>query len=118
MGYVFGDLRNQNVLFDEDSKVKLIDFDWAGRYDMNICDGLLPADLQKMINENKKDIKPADHYVCYPLSMNVSGGDTRWAEDVRQLEPIRPQHDWNMLAKLHLYVLLLIKIIQCVHCQR
>jgi hypothetical protein len=30
-GYVFGDLRAQNVLFDEDGKVKFIDFDECSR---------------------------------------------------------------------------------------
>ena len=34
-GYVFGDLRSQNVLFDEDDKIKFINFDWSGRYDTN-----------------------------------------------------------------------------------
>ncbi|KAI9431857.1 hypothetical protein H4582DRAFT_2198395, partial [Lactarius indigo] len=29
-GYVFGDLRKQNILFDADGKVKLIDFNWCG----------------------------------------------------------------------------------------
>ena len=33
-GYVFGDLRGQNILCDADAdgKVKLIDFNWCGRY--------------------------------------------------------------------------------------
>ncbi|KAF8873899.1 hypothetical protein BD779DRAFT_1568628 [Infundibulicybe gibba] len=30
-GYVFGDLREPNVLFDGNGRAKLIDFDWAGR---------------------------------------------------------------------------------------
>ena len=29
-GYVFGDLRKQNILFDADGKVKFIDFNWCG----------------------------------------------------------------------------------------
>jgi serine/threonine protein kinase len=37
-GYIFGDLRKQNILFDADGKAKLIDFNWCGRYDMNIRD--------------------------------------------------------------------------------
>lgn len=42
-GCVFGDLRKQNM----------------------------PLDLQKMINENVKDI--VNHYVCYLLNLNLSG---------------------------------------------
>ena len=49
-GYVFGDLRTQNVLFDEDGKVKFIDFDLSGRYDMNVRDNSLPTDFQKRID--------------------------------------------------------------------
>ena len=44
-GYVFGDLRKPNILFDVDKKLKLIDFDWAG------CQGAAhyPLDLSKGI---------------------------------------------------------------------
>ena len=30
-GYVYGDLRGQNIMVTNEGKVKLIDFDWAGR---------------------------------------------------------------------------------------
>ncbi|KAK0207037.1 hypothetical protein DFS33DRAFT_638382 [Desarmillaria ectypa] len=30
-GFVFGDLRRQNIMVTQDDKVKLIDFDWAGK---------------------------------------------------------------------------------------
>jgi hypothetical protein len=33
-GFVFGDLRMPNVLVDKSRKVKLVDFDWAGCYDV------------------------------------------------------------------------------------
>lgn len=33
-GWVFGDLRHPNVLFDKEGKVKIIDFNWMGRWDM------------------------------------------------------------------------------------
>jgi hypothetical protein len=98
-GYVFGDLREQNILFDEENKVKFIDFDWCGRYDINICDNSsLPSDLQKKISDNKKSIEPVSHYVCYPLNLSKVQG--QWVEGVKDLEPIRPKHDWAMLAKL------------------
>ena len=45
-GYVFGDLRKQNILFDADGKVKLIDFNWCGRYDVNIRDEKPPGKVQ------------------------------------------------------------------------
>jgi hypothetical protein len=35
-GYVVGDLREPNILFDADGKVKFIDFDWCGRYDRTV----------------------------------------------------------------------------------
>ena len=93
-GYIFGDLRSQNVLFDEDGKVKFIDFDWSGRYDMNLRDESLTADLQKRINDGKKHVQLVDHYVCYPLNLS---SNIHWAPDARDLEPIRPEHDWFML---------------------
>ncbi|KAF7771664.1 hypothetical protein Agabi119p4_5975 [Agaricus bisporus var. burnettii] len=44
-GYVFGDLREPNVMFDANEEVKLIDFDWAGRYDIK---GLSPVEQDDM----------------------------------------------------------------------
>ncbi|KAH9008852.1 hypothetical protein EDB83DRAFT_2585034, partial [Lactarius deliciosus] len=68
-GYVFGDLRKPNILFDAYGKVKLIDFDWYGRYDMNIHDEYLPYDLQNQIDKNKARVQVGDGpYACYPLS--------------------------------------------------
>jgi len=92
--YVFGDLRAQNVFFDEGGKIKFIDFDWSGRYDMNVRDNSLPAALQKSIDDEKKHVKSVDHYVCYPLNLS---SNIHWAPDARDLEPIRPGHDWFML---------------------
>jgi serine/threonine protein kinase len=82
-GYVFGDLRAQNVLFDEGGKVKFIDFDWSGRYDMNIRDKSLPAALQKSIDDEKNHVKSVDHYVCYPLNLSSK---IHWAPDARDLD--------------------------------
>lgn len=94
-GYDFGDLRAQNILFDEDGKVKFIDFDWSGRYDTNVRDNSLPADLQKRIDDEKKNVKLVDHYVCYPLNLS---SNIHWAPGARDLEPIRPGYDSFMLA--------------------
>ena len=101
-GYVFGDLRGQNILFDADAdgKVKLIDFNWCGRYDMKICDEGLPNGLvQNEIDKNMSRIQVGDGpYVYYPLLMSIM--DNMWAAGMEPLEQIRPEHDWIMLGKL------------------
>src|SRR6201999_1985851 len=35
-GYVFGDLREQNVMVDRNDKVKLIDLDWCAQHDEGV----------------------------------------------------------------------------------
>ena len=98
-GYVFGDLRKQNILFDADGKVKLIDFNWCGRYDMNIRDEKLPNDLQNQIDKNMNRVQVREGpYATYPLSMSTLEGI--WAPGMEPLAQIRPQHDWMMLDKL------------------
>ena len=94
-GYVFGDLREYNILFDKDGKVKLIDLDRAGRYDMKQKDTFLPPDLEQKIHNNIGRVQGSTltKFVRYPFSLSP---DISWAEGV----PIRPQHDWEMLRKL------------------
>lgn len=72
-GYVFGDLRPSNVLFDVNRKVKFINFDWCGRYDMKIRDENLPDGLQEQT-------------ICGP--------------GMESLRQIRPKHDWMMFERL------------------
>ena len=100
-GYVFGDLRHQNILFDEKYKVKLIDFDWAGPFDMKLRDTSLPAGLQEKIDDSQKTRCdwPEGNYVHYPLNLSKS---VPWTDGIEDLEPIRPAHDWDMLNKLNL----------------
>jgi serine/threonine protein kinase len=98
-GYVFGDLRCVSVLFDEDKKLKLIDFDWAGPFDMTITDAGLPVELQKKIEDSRKTRadRPAGDYVRYPLDVSKSAP---WAQGrFRTTDPtwIRPVHDWEMI---------------------
>jgi hypothetical protein len=93
-GYVFGDLRLPNVLFDQDGKVKLIDFNWCGRYDtkdtVNDMGGLeVNVDLAKAGD---------GPYAHYPLGMSKIEG--MWAPGMEPLTPIRPQHDKSMMNKL------------------
>jgi len=98
-GYVFGDLRKQNILFDADGKVKFIDFNWCGRYNMNIRDEKLPNDLQNQIDKNMNRVQVEDGpYAYYPLSMSTLEG--MWAPGMEPLAQIRPRHDWMMLDKL------------------
>ncbi|KAH9011178.1 hypothetical protein EDB83DRAFT_372957 [Lactarius deliciosus] len=98
-GYVFGDLRQQNILFDADGTVKLIDFNWCGRYDMNTADENLPDEVQKHIEQNKKHVQGGDgSYAHYPLSMSTLEG--MWAPGMLYPAPIRPIHDWMMFERL------------------
>lgn len=101
-GYVFGDLREPNVLFDaNDGEVKLIDFDWCGRYNMKIRDENLPDGLQNQIDKNTDRVQVGDDdgpYACYPLSMSTIEG--MWAPGMKPLAQIRPEHDWMMFDKI------------------
>ena len=98
-GYVFGDLREYNILFDKDGKVKLIDLDWAGRYGMKQKDTFFPPDPEQKIHDNIGRVQGSTltEFVWYPFSLSP---DISWAEGVEALEPIRPQHDWKILHKL------------------
>ncbi|KAI9437469.1 hypothetical protein H4582DRAFT_278628 [Lactarius indigo] len=99
-GYVFGDLRKPNILFDADGKVKLIDFDWCGRYNMEDVENL-PEDVLKHIDQNKMHVQAGDEsndYAHYPLSMSTVEG--MWALGMEPLAPIRPMHDRMMFQKL------------------
>lgn len=98
-GYVFGDLQRQNILFDEKKKIKLIDFDWAGPFDMKICDTSLPAGLQNKIDDRQKTKCDGSdgRYVHYPLNLSKS---MPWTDSIVDLKPIQPAHDWDMLNKL------------------
>ena len=100
-GYVFGDLREPNILFDTDHKIKLIDFNWCGRYDpdMEILDSAIPADVRKIVDENKSSFPklPLNEYAHYPSNLSTS---IEWPADVGCLKSIRPQHDWLMWNKI------------------
>ena len=101
-GYVFGDLRQPNIILDQADKIQLIDFDWAGRYDMTIHDSvpddileLIPADILEATGDvhAQTDIT----FAHYPLNLSKHLFSSTGAGD---LEPIRPIHDWRMLNKL------------------
>ncbi|KAF8871583.1 hypothetical protein BD779DRAFT_1652902 [Infundibulicybe gibba] len=90
-GYVLGDLRRQNVLFNKQGKVKIIDLDWSGRYDRTNRDG------PPVVGDTPD--KKGHSYVCYPLNLSKS---IKWAPGVKDLAPIRPEHDVFMLSAMNL----------------
>ena len=98
-------------------KVKLIDFNWAGRYDPGIRDqgDIVPGDVQRQIDEFAAKAKatprrsgdqgggdgdPApviEGYAHYPYNINSA---IEWHTDAGPMKPIRPEHDWFMFGKL------------------
>ena len=90
-GFVFGDLRTPNVLFDDDKNVKFIDFDWAGRYDQNVAD----EELSGRELSSQEGPYPVARY---PLALSKS---VDWALPAEKLELrfIRPSHDLEMIQK-------------------
>jgi serine/threonine protein kinase len=101
-GYVFGDLRQPNIILNQANKIQLIDFDWAGRYDMTIQDSI-PDDLQELIPAdileptNVIQAQTDTTFAHYPLNLSKTLFSSTGAGD---LQPIRPIHDWRMLNKL------------------
>lgn len=100
-GYVFGDLRKPNVILDQSGQVQLIDFDWAGRYDVTVEDELLNTDAPGLIPDDvlkafRNGQNPVDNvgFAVYPLALSKLVFTNTGADD---LIPIRPAHDWRML---------------------
>ena len=92
-GYVIGDLRPPNILFDANGQVKFIDFDWCGRYDRDP-----QAELQEQIENMDRAQVGDETYAYYPLTMSREEG--MWTADMKPLRQIRPKHDWGMFEKL------------------
>ncbi|KIM42779.1 hypothetical protein M413DRAFT_26774 [Hebeloma cylindrosporum] len=83
-GYVFGDLRSSNVLFDmSNKKVKFVHFDWSGRYHRGEPESESSSDMEQ--------------YAHYPLNLSMR---ILWPEGVEVLAPIRPAHDLAMLNRI------------------
>lgn len=85
-GYVFGDLRTPNVLFDRHGKVKLIDFDWSGTYSRETPDIVPPTVFQI---ESK--------YARYPVHLSPT---IKWPQGAGECLAIRPEHDIEMLKNM------------------
>lgn len=84
-GFVFGDLRPPNILFDVNDKVKFIDFDWAGLYNKTAED--MAATLPQA---DKK-------YAHYPLGLSRN---IDWPQGAGDYLAIQPAHDMEMLKKM------------------
>ena len=100
-GYVFGDLRESNILSDEEGRVLLIDFNWCGRYNTRMLEGI-PEGPKKQIEQGLAKIQDiegnGEEYVKYPLS--ISEVQEIWVDGVEPLKEILPKHDWAMKNKL------------------
>jgi hypothetical protein len=101
-GYVFGDLRGPNIMFDTEKNVKFIDFDWAGRYDVQDLspeqqDGAKKTWARLADAERSAAEEPVE-FAKYPIGISSA---IPWAEGVGPWLPILPDHDNKMLAKLH-----------------
>jgi len=101
-GYVFGNLRQPNIILNEEQKVQLIDFDWAGQYDMsnqcNIPDnirGLISPNILKAANIIQSQTDTT--FARYPLNLSKKLFSSIGAKG---LQPILPVHDWEMLNNL------------------
>jgi len=101
-GYVFGDMRQSNIILNEAGKIQLINFDWAGRYDISIQDSI-PDDIQGLIPADALEPTNVIHpqtdatFAHYPLNQSKTLFSSIGAG---ALQPIRPIHDWRMLSKL------------------
>ena len=80
-GYVFGDLREPNVLFDARNNIELIDFSWCGRYDVEMTKNsedylTIPLEFQRSIEEKKGTIPKIStlslkEYAHYPDDLST-----------------------------------------------
>ncbi|EKM78947.1 hypothetical protein AGABI1DRAFT_114479 [Agaricus bisporus var. burnettii JB137-S8] len=113
-GYVFGDLREPNVMFDANDEVKLIDFDWAGRYDIKDLSPAQQADIKKTWARLADTLKPTAEeqievdeklddfadtpFALYPISISPT---LPWPDGAAPRFPILPAHDITMLENLY-----------------
>jgi hypothetical protein len=98
-GYVFGDLRQPNILFDKDKKVKLIDFDWSGRFNTEDSENLVDGPQEQIDGNMDRAEVGGRSYAHYPLGMSTD--QDMWVDGMEPLTPIRPKHDRGMLDMLH-----------------
>jgi hypothetical protein len=101
-GYVFGDLRGPNIMFDTKKNVKFIDFDWPGRYDVQDLSPEQQDGAKKtwgrLADAERSAAEEPVEFATYPIGISSA---IPWAEGVGPWLPILPDHDNEMLAKLH-----------------
>jgi hypothetical protein len=96
------------VIFSQ-GKVKLIDFDWAGQYDVaaldepSACKHVPDEVREAMVKLHEDGVaskatapKDRNKYPTYPFDISARPV-IRWPEGAEPCEPIRPCHDWGML---------------------
>ncbi|PFH51597.1 hypothetical protein AMATHDRAFT_46945 [Amanita thiersii Skay4041] len=88
-GYVLGDFREPNALFTSDGKLKLIDFDWAGRYKRDVQG-------HAASHTNTEDVFDSE-YAHYPPGLSTT---IKWAKGVMDFVTILPEHDKEMMKIL------------------
>ncbi|KAF8637236.1 hypothetical protein AX17_002967 [Amanita inopinata Kibby_2008] len=89
-GFVLGDLRRDNILFDKTGKARFIDFDWAGPYRRD--------DQGNAIPDDGAGREVDAEYAHYPLALSA---DIKWPEGATDLVPILPEHDRKMLNLMY-----------------
>ncbi len=78
-GYAFGDLREPNILFGGDLKVKLIDFNWSGRYEMKTVEEKQPEVVEKMKNtDGMEDGEGGTHIIRWRCRRDRKCGRKGW----------------------------------------
>ena len=91
-GFVFGDLRPPNILFDG-QHINLIDFDWTGYFnprDAEIDDNSEGVPL--LVQEKIKSLRPRTEIAQFPYNVLSK----LFGEERLRLKPILPRHDWKM----------------------
>jgi len=96
-GFVFGDLRAPNIIFDGKG-VKLIDFDWGGRFNPEQAkrnlQGVPLLVQEKLMSPTLSDLANTE-FARYPINI---------CKDLfheEALAPILPSHDWKMWRMLY-----------------
>lgn len=96
-GFVFGDLRRPNILFNGEC-VKLINFDWAGHFNPEQAKSNLSG-VPLLIWEEIMDATWPDlvntEFARYPINI------TSHFFPEECLAPILPWHDWSMWKALY-----------------
>ena len=92
-GFVFGDLRRPNILFNG-QHVIFIDFDWSGYYNARDSDTF--EEVPQFIRNSVKELSCGTEVARFPLSVY----EKLFHESHLGLKPVLPRHDWKMWRNL------------------